>query len=313
MKKGFGNYFYYLVITVLILTSVPAPSFAQRYIAKYFNNEKGNLPSALSKTILKDKAGYIWIGTDGGLIRYDGYTFKIIRDRLQSHYVKDITELSNGKLLVTTDMGISEIANSPDSVIVKPLLKGSTVPNDSTIYYPKTVFENNKSDLWIGETNAIIRYHDKRLKKYAIDSNYLPDSYLRTFMFTKDKYNNLWVASQAGYLFYHDTKSDSLVHIPLPGNLDHNQSFKISAIRFQSDGWIWVGTSDGLYRFLPGKNAAIIIGRGLTIYLKFPALQVSHDGKAFVGTWLDGLYEVQRHKWASGNQTYRCHSRSKYQ
>ncbi len=294
MKKGFGNYIFYLAITLLFLTSVPVPSVAQRYIAKYFNNEKGNLPSALSKTILKDKAGYIWIGTDGGLIRYDGYTFKIIRDRLQSHYVKDITELSNGNLLVTTDLGISEIKNYPDSVIVKPLLKGSTVPNDSSIYYPKTVFEYNKGDLWIGETNAIIRLRNGHQKKYAIDSNYLPDSYLRTFMFTKDKYNNLWVASQAGYLFYHDTKSDSLIHIPLPGNLEHNQNFKISAIRSQPDGWIWVGTSNGLYRFHSGKEASINDWERINDIPKVSCITSIYDGKAFVGTWLDGLFEVRR-------------------
>src|SRR3982751_3462813 len=45
----------------------------------HFNrlSTKNGLPEDVITATLQDKEGYIWIGTQGGLVRYDGYTTKV--------------------------------------------------------------------------------------------------------------------------------------------------------------------------------------------------------------------------------------------
>ena len=44
----------------------------------YFNtlDVKSGLPEANIQSTLEDKNGYLWMGTQNGLVRYDGYQFK---------------------------------------------------------------------------------------------------------------------------------------------------------------------------------------------------------------------------------------------
>lgn len=296
MKKGYVKLTHYLLFICLFTTTIPVPTKAQKYITKYFNNEKGNLPSVLSKTILNDKSGYIWIGTDGGLIRYDGYTYKVIRDRLHSQYVKSIIQLNNGNLLVATDMGISKIVNYPDSVQVISVLDGGVVPTDSTVYYPRSLFQAKSGDIWVGETNAILRYGNGHFKRYYVDKKYQPANYSRSFMFSSDKSGRIWVASQDGNLFYYSEKEDSLMHVSLPDNLDNDSGFLISAMKEQPDGWIWLGTSYGVYRFLPTQIAGVSKWSKVVDMPPVSCLTRVNDGKGFVGTWLNGLYEISENE-----------------
>ena len=59
--------------------------------------------------LLQDRQGYIWIGTQEGLNRYDGYNFKVYRkeidneNMLGTNLVSCITEDKDGNLWIGTD------------------------------------------------------------------------------------------------------------------------------------------------------------------------------------------------------------------
>ena len=61
--------------------------------------------------ILKDKDGFMWFGTNAGLNRFDGYTFKVFRHlhddkhSLPDNYVKEIIESPNGNLWIKMGTG----------------------------------------------------------------------------------------------------------------------------------------------------------------------------------------------------------------
>lgn len=70
---------------------------------KHYTSSDG-LPHDVAYNIIQDSKGYIWIGTDDGLTRYNGDNFKnyTLNDGLTSNYVTDIEELSNDKFAIAT-------------------------------------------------------------------------------------------------------------------------------------------------------------------------------------------------------------------
>lgn len=65
----------YLLLFILFTSNVGGRLMAQNPLSKAFTTENG-LPSNDIYQLLSDRNGYLWIATDGGLCRYDGYTFK---------------------------------------------------------------------------------------------------------------------------------------------------------------------------------------------------------------------------------------------
>lgn len=69
----------------------------------HFTIENG-LPHDITYGIFQDKEGYIWIGTDDGLVKYDGQDFKLFStdDGLRTNFIIDIKQNKNGDILLAT-------------------------------------------------------------------------------------------------------------------------------------------------------------------------------------------------------------------
>lgn len=68
---------------------------------------------------IQDKAGYIWIGTDNGLNRYDGYAFKVYKQvpgdtaSLAGNTICSLYEDREGYLWVGTDISLHRYNPGP--------------------------------------------------------------------------------------------------------------------------------------------------------------------------------------------------------
>jgi len=78
---------------------------AQNLVFHEYSDENG-LASNLTKSLMQDKQGFIWVATDAGLSRFDGKKFVTIINNFPSLYVKDVLQTSDGKIVVSTDGGI---------------------------------------------------------------------------------------------------------------------------------------------------------------------------------------------------------------
>ena len=67
-----------LGVLILMLIRVEASIFAQEYIydAQLLTTDDG-LANLMTTAFFQDQKGYLWIGTDRGLNRYDGYGFQL--------------------------------------------------------------------------------------------------------------------------------------------------------------------------------------------------------------------------------------------
>ena len=96
-----------LILTLLLL--LPSAAFAAgnesmhtNYIRDAFNEETG-LPTGEANAVVQAHNGYLWIGSYGGLIRYDGSIFTDFSSQLASSAIRALFESVDGTLYIGTN------------------------------------------------------------------------------------------------------------------------------------------------------------------------------------------------------------------
>jgi PAS domain S-box-containing protein len=81
---------------------------AERYVFDIFDHERGLGNSSVTR-IVRDHRGALWVGTENGLYRYDGYRFLpfTTADGLASNRITALHESADGTLWVGTPEGLS--------------------------------------------------------------------------------------------------------------------------------------------------------------------------------------------------------------
>lgn len=99
-RRSIGGIVLVLAAACLLATE----SSAQRYTFKQYVDGLGNLNV---KSLYQDRKGFLWVGTQGGLFRYDGYQFEEYgpKNGLTSPMIEDILEDRGGRLWVATPSG----------------------------------------------------------------------------------------------------------------------------------------------------------------------------------------------------------------
>ena len=97
-----------LLALLLILPGIWPALRAQVLPFEIYGLEEG-LPQSQAVAVAQDQLGYIWVGTLGGLARFNGETFKTFtpRDGLPSAHVYDLLTSDDGFLFVATGGGLA--------------------------------------------------------------------------------------------------------------------------------------------------------------------------------------------------------------
>ncbi|RLG30239.1 histidine kinase, partial [Methanosarcinales archaeon] len=147
MKTNRGYLVIYLLVPVFLLAQEHAILF------RHISLEDG-LSQSTANCIVQDHKGFIWIGTEDGLNRYDGYTFKVYKPVLQ-----DTTSISNNSiwalhvdtdnmLWVGTFGGLNRF--DPSTERFKRYLHDPENPKSLSHNHVKVIYEDTKGVLWIG-------------------------------------------------------------------------------------------------------------------------------------------------------------------
>jgi signal transduction histidine kinase/ligand-binding sensor domain-containing protein len=223
--------------------------FAQDFIVKQYRATDG-LQTDMVKSINRDSFGFIWIGTDNGLIKYDGITFHEYSKATSSQYIKDIIRTRNGKLIVLHDLGIAEIISTYQDVKFKPLLKGATVISDTALWYPKSAFEDNKGFVWIAEPQSVVRINQdfKNWERFHFTQEDNSVSFVRSFSFLQLNPNSILISSYRGNYFSYTYDNEVITPLSFKGG-EH----EIHVLKKIGDV-MFVGTNNGLHRIIIEEN-----------------------------------------------------------
>lgn len=170
----------FCILTCLISTTVNASAQIQQAHEQYYFrtlNISDGLLSALPHVVFQHSSGFIWIGTDKGLSRYDGenfvhYTFAAKPPfHISNNFILNIAEDADRNLWVATEDGINKIAPDGEVTIYNTGLINS--PGLDTSWF-STIFIDSQNRIWIGANQALYLYQEaeQRFVKFkSQDSN----------------------------------------------------------------------------------------------------------------------------------------------
>ncbi len=160
-----------IIILFLNLISI-SPLYAQNtgYSYEHFTTKEG-LSQITIRCLLQDRTGYLWIGTNDGLNRYDGYSFKTYRHRLYdknsicNNRITSIFEDSSGLIWIGTEYGLNTY--NPET---EKIASFETMADDSLKIlksFIMSIFEQpeDTGKIWIATLKGIVIY-DKHQQKF---------------------------------------------------------------------------------------------------------------------------------------------------
>ena len=213
-----------------------------------FNNItiQDGLSQSTVETIHQDSRGYIWIGTNDGLDRYNGHEFKHYKhdkynkNSIANNYIVDIIEDQNGYIWVSTIAGLSKINPYTDEIKNYYSEKDNGNLSNSNLWQILYTKDNKIVASTVDGLNVYDEKNDKFIR--ILDKeNELPSQYI--YSVREDLYGNIWVGTDKGL-------------IELDKNLEIVRSYEDSIgdsevynIYDDSKGHIWICTLDsGLYK-----------------------------------------------------------------
>jgi len=231
--------------------------------------ERLSLEQGLSQShvncILQDRHGFLWLGTQDGLNRYDGYRFRVFKHvarepgSLANNTVWALFEDKDGALWVGTDGGGLDRWDPIQEVFIHyqsdpknaKSLGGNRV---------RAITETKDGALWVGTDGAGLSRLDRKTSEFTRyparpdDPRGLSSNRIRYLM--EDRDGALWIATDGGglgrldsarvnFTTYRSNPSD-------PGSLSDD---RVRHVYQDRDGVLWVGTYQaGLNRFEGGRR-----------------------------------------------------------
>jgi signal transduction histidine kinase/ligand-binding sensor domain-containing protein len=250
-----------------------------QYVRRVWQTDDG-LPQNSVNAIAQTSDGYLWLGTEAGLSRFDGFQFSVF-DKTNTPFLASstITALlvdrentlwigTHGGGLVTYQGGRFEPAPSKHRFAAETIL---------------SLHQDQVGALWIGtEGDGLFRYFKGEFKHYGITEGLPADS---VFSIASDSSGSLWVGTQHG-LARLESGARRLSTVPLGHGAETVRSLLIDR-----KNTIWVGTRNGLLSRDASHDGAFLSTPALNGYM-VSAIFEDRRHSIWVGTLEAGLQRL---------------------
>lgn len=262
----------------------PAKALSQ-YVLDVWTTDDG-LPQNSVNTILQTRDGYLWLGTQEGLARFDGHVFRVFtrhNSELQHNVITVLHEDQAGRLWVGTQGGGLSRWDGER-------FTNFTAETGLTSDLISAVLEDRDGTLWIGTYDAgITRYRDGRFS-YTTEADGLSSNAVTAL--ATDRQGALWIGTrEAGLNRYRNGRLTTYrAEDGLPGD-------DVATLRAGADGRIWIGTRNhGLGWFKDGHLAKYTEADGLPNE-SLRCLYEAPNGALWMGTNHGGIVRMQQERF----------------
>ena len=263
------------ILLVLFASPLSTSGQATHFTRTIWRSRDG-LPENGVQALAQDRDGYLWVGTTGGLTRFDGARFSPLIDgtnQTPSINTFDCLLLArDGTLWAGTDGGGLLHITGPG------VSKTYAAPDGLTGAFIHSIYEDSKNRLWVGTNSGLFLKEGERLVRVdqpAANSDFDVQAIV------EDHEHHIL----AGGSRLISIDIGQIRNISMPGAQYQNQ---VNSILAGTDGTLWIGTAGGLLRRVHGK-----FQRVSEIAATVRALCQTSDGTVWIGTIGKGLWASQ--------------------
>ena len=263
-------------------------------------NQSNGLSNGRITSIVKEKKGFVWIGTNNGLNRFDGLETKVYNKRnstLSSNEISDILIDSKNRIWIATLGGGLNYYNPLFDTFQlfknNPNNKNTILSNNVS-----TLMEDSKGIIWLGTEKGICSFdpisHKFISYTHEFNDNQSKKSNSVTSIY-EDKNNLLWIGTFGNGLFLFNKTTKKFKQIKL-GQAQISEFIHVIYPLYQNK--ILIGTS-GSGLLLVDKNSLIC-----TDFLKdnlalnqeiniIRSLKTDSKNNLWIGTDGNGLFKIE--------------------
>ena len=324
----------WLILCAADVRALDSRKAATQYIHDVWTTREG-LPQDTINSLVQDGDGYIWFGTQEGLVRFDGVSFTVFDSRNT-----DALNANNIPVVFVDGKGVPWVGASDGLIHYRDgsfefYGEKNGLPSDSNV---KNISEDAAGNLWLGYSSSdkksggdgLGRFKDGQVRIFTVKDGLSNNQIKKTF---PDKQGNLWIAASNGLNLLKDGKftnytvadglSDNTVRTVCgdrAGNLwigtanglnrfkdggftvyttkDGLSNNGILSVFEDRDGILWIGTDSGLNRMIDGKIQAVKGIEGLATD-EIHAFMEDTEGSLWIGTHTNGLHRLRDGKFTA--------------
>src|SRR5262249_30513596 len=262
--------------------------------------------------------GYLWLGTESGLVRFDGLQTlpwqPSAGQRLPSNFINALLVARDGTLWIGTTRGLASLRDGKLSIYRKvgdSAISALIEDHEGTVWigasgdsggnlcaagagtfecYATTSFErgvgalyeDHKGSLWVSSRNGLWRWRPGKPERYTYPRGVTPASWL-----VEDNSGTLLLSTSKGLEKLVAGRIESYALPGIAGEFTPTRALR------SSDGSLWIGSWQGLLHFHQGRTDVFKAVDGLSADFVAPIFE-DREGNVWVGTQdgLDRFHEV---------------------
>ena len=203
-------------------------------------------------SLLQSRDGYLWVGTRGGLARFDGVQFTTFDNRnpeqLTENEVWALEEGEDGSLWIGTfGGGLSRMKDGQFTIYTTR----DGLPDDVV----RKLSSDGQGGMWIGTEQGLSHFAGGKFRSFRAEDGVGAGNVDALY---RDRDQNIWVSMSGDALFR--IKDDRIVPMVLP----EPRPVGVVAISHDASGALWFATHTGAYRLQDGKTTKFTTAEGLS-------------------------------------------------
>ncbi len=277
------------------------------------------LSNSIIYSIIQDYKGFIWLGTQGGLNRFDGYKMLVFRhDPLDSTTIAS----NNAGNLYLDRTGYIWIGTWGDGldrfdpITCRSIHFTHDEQSDKGLCSNcvQTIHQDFRGNLWIGTINGLNRLDTlshKLCSFYFGNPKADIPGLNRIWSICDTRDSLLWIGTDLGLILFNPITGQRKLFQPMPQSPEYLEANRIRKIFIDCHGTVWIGSQQGLFTFneKTGLFCPTIFNDFFSVNPNDKSINtiIETDSFLWVGTKRNGLY---RYHPQSGELTSFIHSSS---
>jgi diguanylate cyclase (GGDEF)-like protein len=297
------------------------------YVCRSWNTHDG-LPQISVQAVAQTADGFLWLGTQEGLVRFDGVKFMVFNKKNTPEFrhsdIRALRTGRDGRLWIGTANGLLSykdgafathfLGRNPVGDFISDLFEDETgtlwigtsggglnrlqdgafttftTRDGLAVDVVTSVWRSSDGVLWVGTANGLCRMKDGRITVFT-GKDGLPSDFVTALRETSDR--SLWVGTRRGLARYKSGRFRIFT------TNDGLSSDSVSCIFEDRKGGIWIGTENkGVDYFDAGRFSAYTTSEGLSDNFILSIFQDRED-IIWVGTYSGGLNSLWQGKFTN--------------